>query len=243
MNDKRYDDLITNQFRELAKVYESVNLSLNPDGAFVIRGLFSFETESTVGHKQHSFQLEIVVPANFPIGIPLVKETGGRIPGTFHTSASGYLCLDVPLELRLFLKKNGTLLAFINGPVVNFLWAFEYRDEFGEMPNGEWSHGGQGIVEYYLQKFQVKDETRVLGLLRLLADDDYRDYLPCPCGSLIKTKKCHGQDIQELRLIQTPGDFKYEYDLALSYLDEGKVDVPLEFICISMRHHRKHSKY
>jgi len=47
------------------------------------------------------YQIELRIPPNFPQEIPLVFETGGRIPLSYHQLHDGPLCLGSETRLRL----------------------------------------------------------------------------------------------------------------------------------------------
>lgn len=100
-------------------------------------------------------------------------------------------------------RQDPRLLTFINDQVVPFLFSFCYFTDHGTMPYGELAHGGPGIIDYYKGFFNVTALSAILRLLKILTDDSYRGHLPCPCGSGINLRRCHGKQLLKLMQIQS----------------------------------------
>ena len=64
------------------------------------------------------YQIEFRIPPNFPRKVPLVFETGGRIPRSYHHLQEGSLCLGSETRLRLLLTEGLSLVGFIERCVV-----------------------------------------------------------------------------------------------------------------------------
>ena len=108
------------------------------------------------------------------------------------------------------------------------------------MPFGELSHGVEGILEYYQELFDLSAGEKVVGLLRILTDSDYRGHLPCPCGSNIILRKCHGGILREVSALQSADEFFVDYFHIVKYLHGIKKSIPKEFF--SKRSWRKNGK-
>jgi len=227
--------IVEQQFEVLVESYPGLELTKNEDGSFLISGDFTFSAEYGEEEIADEFAIEVLIPEEYPKEIPEVRETGGRIPNDFHMNPSGSLCLGVPIELGKMFHLGGTLSDFMNGDVVHFLYAFCYQEKHGELPYGEWSHGGAGILEYYRGIFEVDDDVSVVGLLRILADNNYRGHMLCPCGSELKLRKCHGSQLREISQYQAPDRFLYEYEHLLSFMSDVKKSVPRSFISKKLR--------
>jgi len=243
MPDIKSRHIVEHQFDELAKRYTGLTLTRLEDGSYLITGDLSFSAEYNGEKISDQFALEITIPAHYPKNVPKVKEVGDRIPADFHKNGDGSLCLDMPIELRKIFHTEGTLSDFIDKAVVHFLYAFCYYKRHGEMPYGEWSHGGEGILEYYRQEFDIEDDLAVVGLLRILADDDYRGHIQCPCSSGKKLRKGHGEQLRQFAEYQTPGEFMYEYKHAAIFLVEKKIPIPQEFISKSLQKKSGRGRY
>ena len=116
-----------------------------------------------------------------------------------------------------------TLLGFVENCLIPHLYSCSYKDLHGKLPFGELSHGGAGILEYYQELFGVQEATGVLGLLRILADANYRGHLECPCGSGAKVRNCHGDQLMAIEKHQQADEFMRDYLFIFECLHEDGV--------------------
>ena len=75
----------------------------------VIKGKFRFKAITENGPEIiDDYILEILVPAQFPHDIPVVKEISSKIRRhkSFHINSDGILCLGSPLRLLEIIKYN-----------------------------------------------------------------------------------------------------------------------------------------
>jgi len=86
------------------------------------------------------------------------------------------------------------------------------------MPFGEWRHGGAGLWDSYKGLLGVDQDLVVLAFLRMLADNDYKGHVPCPCGSGLILRKCHGQQLLEVKDHQHASDFLGEWAAVFQYV-------------------------
>jgi hypothetical protein len=152
------------------------------------------------GPIEDSYAVELRVPPTFPRALPTVRETGGRIPATFHKLEAGLLCLGAPTAIRLNLTLSPTLPAFVDELVVPYLFGYSYFEKHGVMPFGELAHGDKGIVEYLSELFGAATTIGAREFLRL-ASMKRRDAnkQPCPCRSGRRLGKCHNRRVNNLR--------------------------------------------
>ncbi len=204
------DKLIYSQYEELIASYPGLKLEKNNEDIWIIKGKLVFKVTINEETIDDEYQVEIILK-EFPNKPPLVKETGGRIAEDFHPGKNGTRCLEVPLELNKRFKENPTIKGFVENLLLDHLYAWSYKDKHGVLPFGEHSHGGEGILEYYKKEFDVDDVSLVLGLLKILVDNNYRGHQLCPCDSGLKLRKCHGKKLLEIKDIQTSEEFLYEY--------------------------------
>lgn len=178
------------------------------------------------------YEIEILIPDNYPDSPPTVKEIQGKIPEDFHRNkdAGSTLCLGTPIAVARKFKENSNLLDFVEKQVVPFLFSYSYYKEHGEMPYGELPHGGEGIIKHYNEIFNINDDISVLGFLRILADNDYRGHHICPCGSNKKIRQCHGKILRDINEYQKSEDFLYEYNQVGTYIANSKKKIPESFI-------------
>jgi hypothetical protein len=92
------------------------------------------------------------------------------------------------------------LLHYVHELVIPFLYRFFFlKENNGDKPWGELSHGGKGIVEHYEEYFDVSGKEKVKGLLDYLAEHkEIKGHPKCPCGSGKKIRDCHLNELREL---------------------------------------------
>jgi hypothetical protein len=119
------------------------------------------------------------------------------------------------LAIKAKFSEDPSLKGFVRNCLVPYLYSFSYYIRYGNLPFGELSHGIQGIYEYYSELFLIQDKNSILKLLKILAGDNYRGHLPCPCGSGKRLRSCHGSIVLRIKGLQSPVDFKNEYKYLL----------------------------
>ena len=130
-------------------------------------------------------------------GWPKVYETGGRRFDIaeqnqcelidLHFYDDGACCLG----LKYAVEQNLTLGRFINELMIPFFYRLSYVDRYGLTAAkddlwGEYSHGDAGVREY---------EEEILRL----ADSNPARNRPCPCGSGLKYKRCHLDEVEAVK--------------------------------------------
>ena len=161
----------------------------------VLKGQFEFTGQSAQhGELRDAFQLAIVIPHGYPRELPVVTETGGRIPrnGDFHVNPDGSLCLGSPLGLLLKASRNPTLSGYVKKCVVPYLFAVSYKLQHGgPMLFGELAHGTPGELQDYVDLFSLKRPDQAKRALEMLGMKKRRaNKLPCPCGCGKRLGKC-----------------------------------------------------
>ena len=130
-------------------------------------------------------------------GWPTVYEVGGRrfdiaeqnqcAMVDVHFFESGACCLS----LKYAAERNLTLARFMLELVIPFFYRLAYTERYGLTAAkddlwGEYPHGIAGQLEY-------QDE-----ILRLVSNKPGRNH-PCPCGSGLKYKRCHLDEVEAVK--------------------------------------------
>ena len=144
-----------------------------------------------------AFKVSIDLSDLLENGWPAVHEVGGRCIDIaeqnqcdmidLHLFDDGACCLS----LKYAAERNLTLERFILELVIPFLYRLSYTDRHGLTAAradlwGEYSHGDAGKREY-------GDE-----ILQLAGDNPGRN-LSCPCGSGLKYKRCHLDEVEAVK--------------------------------------------
>lgn len=146
------------------------------------------------------YDVRIEVPAHLPVRAPRAFETGGRISRAFHTMQDGSMCLGSPLAVRRALLADPSVLTFVDGLVIPYLFGHASRQRGLPLPFGELEHGRAGLEDELREDFHLQKEDDVLAFLRLagnrrrVANQDR-----CYCGSRRLLRACHADVVNRLR--------------------------------------------
>ena len=208
-------ELFEKELNEIKKDYPKLHYRNTKDGLF-LEGEIRFDlTCKGIGERiKDSYLIQIILPEDYPESPPKVKEIGGKIADNFHKSEQN-LCLDVPSQVYLMFKENPTIRHFIKELLEPYLYHHSYwKKHDGEMPFGQRSHYGEGILEHYSEYFGVEDREAVMDFLELLGKRDFKQSMPCPCGSKKKIKKCHRKKFLNIYNNVPVKIIRYELDQA-----------------------------
>lgn len=213
------------QFQELCLSFSGLSLQRYAKGPWYVRGRLKFSRAYLKQNIEDEYSIEILIPQDYPLVLPKIFETGGRIPRDFHQYQDGSLCLGAPLATKQKFRRQPSLFGYVEGCVIPYLYSYSYKCKFGKMPFGELSHGGKGILEYYQEVFSVRDPRRVRRFLQILADGSYRGHLRCPCGGGKRLRSCHGELLLELMKVGTPAEFYAEENMIINYLISTALEI------------------
>lgn len=164
------------------------------------------------------YKVKITIPTNFPQNTPSIWEINNKIPDDYHLNGDNSLCLGTPHDIFFRLKKNPSILYYVEGLVIPYLYRYSYSQKYRKNPFPDYSHGIPGLIEYYFDYFSTDTISCVLDLL-LLSMNNFSDKSECPCDSSKSIKECHKKQIFELR--QLPRAQIYEdYKNISSYLNQ-----------------------
>jgi len=239
-------DLVNAHFRDLKNVFSDLELKEIENGRFIITGNLSFTVCHYGKSVKDDYDVEIEIPSDYPQNPPTVKEISHKIPRNMDNHVNqedGTLCLGAPLAVKRTFAKERSLLWFVRAQLIRFLSSYSYKRDYGLFPNGELSHGDKGMLEYYSDLFSVQDNWQVLGMLKILADDNYRGHALCPCGSNKKVRNCHGALLKEIRDYQKTTDYMIEYINILNLLKSNNPNKNLiKYIPKELIKHKKKKK-
>lgn len=173
------------------------------ESGVTIEGVLQLRRE---GVPFESFLLEIQLAQDPYSRQPKVFEIGGRIPrlNANHINKEGSLCVGVAEEVWLLLSGRYEIERYIDEVLEPYLLGVVCKLRGEEWPFGERSHGAPGICEFYGEHFGTKEPTRVLEIIEVLLADAPKGHWPCPCGSGLVVRKCHRQQLAELRERKIP---------------------------------------
>lgn len=135
--------------------------------------------------------------------LPCVVDRNGYISKKYqHIYSDGKLCLETDTKIRLRFADGFDLVAWMKEFVESYFFSYEYFMRYDSFPFGERSHGLEGIVQTYQDIFKTKDYVETLKIMAYVHSKKYRGHIPCPCGSEVKMRDCHGE--QMIPLFNSP---------------------------------------
>jgi hypothetical protein len=145
------------------------------------------------------YRIELRLPPTYPKGVPVLREMDGRIPRTEdrHMQANG-ACLFVPDEYCYEHPEGLDAAAFLRGPVLGYLVGQSFVEIGKPWPFPPRSHGADGIVEFYGEKFGSVDRKTVAAYLEIMLGKKIPGHLRCPCGQG-RIRDCHRPVLKDLR--------------------------------------------
>jgi len=177
------------------------------NGQEFIKGSICLRSDD--GKEMGRYSIEIEIPREYPRKMPVVKETGGkipRIPDRHINKNDGSACVihEEDWFLEFADKPKPSIVKFINTYVLNFFISQKYYEVKKEWIYGEWAHYTEGKVEYYLKKLDLVFYTGAT--LRDIADNYLlnfglrdTDYCFCNNGLILKHCKKHFENLQLLQ--------------------------------------------
>lgn len=145
------------------------------------------------------FIVDILVPREFPLALPIVKELSNRIDKTYpHQYVDGYLCLASDLDLKMHFSQDKGISPFVDKYVIPYFYTYRFFEEYGVYPYGERSHGTMGDLEYLKDLLNVTDWEQVFDIMVFIIKYTYRGHAMCPCGSGKRIRDCHGTILRQI---------------------------------------------
>ena len=223
-------DLADDIRKDLRRHYPTLRLDTSA-GRAEIRGTFPIlGTDGTVLDR---WAVSIELPRGDPHGLPIVRETAGRIPVTLDNhviDTDGTVCVLLPEERFRSFPRGAPFRAYLDGPLRSFFTNQSYRARGGSWVHGEWEHGAVAAVQFYKELLGSKED--VVGWRGLIAMGfGLREQDLCPCGRPRPVAKCHpnliavrdnlGEEAARWRLLMTVcQQFGVESeDIALRFLE------------------------
>lgn len=197
----------------LLKRHTALRVVPSESSTLLLSGELSFDVQGPRNEPINDcYSVEIEIPSCFPSGLPMAKETGGRIPDTFHKLSGGWLCLGAPTALRLTLTQSPTLLTYVDEFLIPYLFGYSHFVKYGEMPFGELDHDSEGIREYIAELFCSEVTNDALAFLQLasMKRREANRHI-CPCRSGRRLGRCHNRRVNELRGSLSRKWFRGEY--------------------------------
>lgn len=168
---------------------EQPDLRVAPGETSAVRlsGTYALDAmHPAAGRVTRTYELTIVVPADFPLQPPVVFEVGGKIPRDpeYHVNSHDHsLCLGSPLGIRRALRRWPNLQEFLARTLMSYLYAVTLKLDTGrDFVFGELRHGMDGQIQDLADDLQLPEASIAAALDLLLIPSDLADTQACPCN-------------------------------------------------------------
>ncbi len=148
------------------------------------------------------YQIQVAIPPGFPWQEPVVFETGARIPkiADRHVFEDNENCCLGVWEEWLFKSPDPSASSFLKGPLHDYFLSQSWYEATGEWPFGDRSHGSLGVLEGFCELLGIAvDRQQAIAHLKLLARENVKGHVACPCGSGKRLRNCHISRLTHLR--------------------------------------------
>mgnify|MGYP002713184254 CR=1 FL=1 len=184
-----------------------------------ITGWLHFRTYVSGQLIEDAFHVRITFPGDYPNSWPEVTEISGMIPRTFHRNPGqdAPLCLGANIDILRIFSKDRTIENFTLRILTPYLVAYAYFKEYGGVPDGERSHGAEGVLESYREIFSHASVQGIVDFLKWCQDHrTYRGHLTCPCPNRYRLRKCREQKCEfskSIGLLQSMHKLRLKEDI------------------------------
>lgn len=150
------------------------------------------------GARWGAFDVKLVLPREYPEGIPAVFEQRSRIKAEadWHINEDGSCCLGPWVGEMKKYSGRAVLMDWLDRSVVPFFANHLYKERHGHYRSGEYSHGFQGILEYYQEIWPGELEDIIKKLRQVTGAEHPNAKEKCFCGSGERYAACHAGQLE-----------------------------------------------
>lgn len=194
---------IKNQIVQLLEQQEKLVVVNEDADKIVLEGSININASYNEIHLIGDFETKIIIFKDFPNRIPIIYTLDNKIPVEFqHVNRDKSLCLEVNIEIKMFIIENKSLIEWFKKYVVNYYYSVMFFERYKRYPFGERSHGKEGIKEFYRKQLNVKQINSIVSMLKFIKDGKIRGHYNCPCGSGNRIRNCHYEELNKILIIR-----------------------------------------
>ena len=230
--------LLEDQMGVVNRKFTGLPLDEGQGELYSVIGILEFKSEYEGKEIEDAYNIEILIPDDYPNTTPRTRGVDGKVPKEFHTYPENLtFCTGAPLCEKLVFFEHPVLISYIEKLLVPYLFSYSCLQKYGELPYGELGHGAPGILSYYKELFKAEDDFIALRIMTFLADGKYKGHYMCPCGSSRKLRECHGPLILKIMKYHSKREFEAEYINVFSLLKDihGDSSMFIQYIPNGMR--------
>lgn len=195
------ESIVVKHCEQLRDVYKGVYLLSRENHSYSILTEIPL-VDPINGKIWETYSVRIIIPPNYPDALPIIYENGEKIPKDRHINSDGSCCLAPIVQQMLILGNKYSLIDFVDKLVIPFL-ANQKLVACGQgWSNGEYSHGGAGLLEFYKELLKINSTELVLQFLQNSKSIQSTSFnKKCFCGSKRKFSDCHKFILEPLNRI------------------------------------------
>ncbi|MGP0566714.1 MULTISPECIES: hypothetical protein [unclassified Nitrospina] len=147
------------------------------------------------------YKIEITFPDYYPETLPILRETGGKIPRTMDRHVNppdGTACICVPEEWFV-QRPDPSFATFLKIPVTQYFLSQQHFEINNQWPFGHRRHRDNGRLDFYRELFETNDLGSIRKYLKYLSQKTIKGHWECPCGSGKRLRNCHKEKVYDLR--------------------------------------------
>lgn len=205
-------------FGAIKFLQEHPEMSFGPlrNGELLLKGILRFKAKyKDLPDIEDSYNLEIVVPKNFPFQLPKVTELDKKIPRVhyYHVNLDNTLCVGTPLRVIIKLGRSATINGYVNQLLIPYLYAVSHKLQYGgKFVFGELGHDFVGLYDDYYDVLGLTRPHQVVYALKLLSmqkREANKYTCPCECGKRLVECKFHDK-LNRLRKVAPKSYYKQQ---------------------------------
>ena len=168
----------------------------------VVHGIYKLSIPDS--NRKIDYRIALLLPSKYPKIPPEMFCNDPKLPiGEIdrHIMKDGRACLGVQADISMRWAAGPTIVEFLENIVEPFLVWQAYYDAFKKPPSwGEFSHGKNGIIEFYAELLGRNVNSPIIEFMKLLARKNRpKGHEPCPCNSGKLLRNCHRNLVYDIR--------------------------------------------
>ena len=192
----QYKNGLSYQLQHLLKQYPLLSIKRENEDEIEIEGEILVSGKVKLFTVFEKYQVKLLISKKLKY-LPKIYETGDKVEKAYaHKSNSGLLCLETDTSIKLHFLNGFDLVEWLERYVETYFISYEFYKRYERFPFGDRPHGALGIIDTYQQLFNVADFESTLRMIFYIIQKRYRGHQKCPCGSGLRIRNCHGNNIK-----------------------------------------------
>jgi hypothetical protein len=184
--------ILDKDIKEVISNFKDLKYELKNGLSYLVGKIDIYDNSGNIYYD--TFDIEIIIPKNYPFGFPKLFEIGDKIPKIpdRHIYTNDHSCCVCILQIAEMEARNGiSIFNYIKKYVIPFFANQIYYENKKEWANGDYKHGFNGILQYYEEILETSQIEIIYSLINTFRNNKISRNEICFCKSGKKFKKCH----------------------------------------------------